>query len=365
MFADSCKKNANDVAKYGGSYAAAVDHISVMAAMNQTRMSFWGVSSGGIVAQTIAHLYPEAVDKFLLDAPAPADLAYSATTAQSSEVADSNRALDAFFYTCLNAPADNPCNFTGNSTTPAEMQARYRYVDASLRANLGGIAVPGVERKFDWSALQYVVSIALHAPGYFGTLGGVLSEIESGQAAGWIPYVMGSLLYQAPAALPLVDENAPFDGILAGVCTDAGSPLRAGADLDAYLAQLRTAAPAVASIFADWALVCSQWGVETVNRYNGSLGPTDVAGSGGKVVVVNNIGDPASSLKGARSVRDSLQGAVLVETLAAGHTSFVSASGCFYKVVNELFVLGTMPEDGLKCSDIFTPPFGVQLPTTF
>jgi pimeloyl-ACP methyl ester carboxylesterase len=67
QFGEKCKKNGDHVGKYMGTYASAVDHYTVMKADNRTKMGFWAFSSGTHVAQTVAMLYPEAVDKFLLD----------------------------------------------------------------------------------------------------------------------------------------------------------------------------------------------------------------------------------------------------------------------------------------------------------
>ena len=69
-FAAGCAKNAA-VGKYMGTYSAAVDHYTVMKADGRSKMSFWGVSSGTHLGQSIAMLYPEAVDKFFFDSKAP------------------------------------------------------------------------------------------------------------------------------------------------------------------------------------------------------------------------------------------------------------------------------------------------------
>ena len=55
------------MAKYMGDYANAVDHYYFMNLSGDTKMSFWGVSSGTHLGQTIALLYPDVVDKFLFD----------------------------------------------------------------------------------------------------------------------------------------------------------------------------------------------------------------------------------------------------------------------------------------------------------
>lgn len=70
-FGKKCKKNGEDVGRFMGTYANAVDHYTVMKAENRTKMGFWGISSGAHLGQSIAQLYPEAVDKFLFDSKLP------------------------------------------------------------------------------------------------------------------------------------------------------------------------------------------------------------------------------------------------------------------------------------------------------
>ncbi|KAH7018181.1 uncharacterized protein B0I36DRAFT_297725 [Microdochium trichocladiopsis] len=382
-FASSCKKHAAKAARYGGSYAAAEDHVTVMKAMGNTKLSFWAISSGAIVAQTVAYKYPAVVDKFLLDAPAAAELAYGrdpwqSTIAQGYVLEDSSKGLDAFLYTCLNARPESPCSFANsNTTTLAQMKARFDKIEAALktasRNGRGGLAVPGSTgpRKFTWSTFKYIESIALHSPGFFPVLGGVLSELEAGQfppSGGWTSYAMSNVTYQPPQPLPMLTEDATFDGLLAGLCTDAQSSGGGSAgSFDAYYDALEAAAPAVSPVFGSWRLFCDAWSISPVNKYRGPFSaPTLSGGGSGKVVIVNNAaGDPASSIRNAERIKASIGGSVVVQTRAAGHTSFVTASGCFFKVANELFVQGIVPQDGLVCEEVFAPPFGVQIPASF
>ncbi|KAK1964587.1 hypothetical protein LY78DRAFT_714220 [Colletotrichum sublineola] len=362
--AKKCKKNGEDVGKFMGTYSNAVDHYTVMRAENRTKMGFWGISSGAHLGQTIAQVYPEVVDKFLFDSPAPSSLAYTVTTAQPSQIKDAERGLDAFFYTCLKAPAGN-CSFAGTSTTTAELRGRYNALEAKLKTN--ALSVNGTNKKFDWSALHTFLTTALHGPGWFPVLGGVFSEVEAGLAGGWIGYVTTSVLNQPPAPLPLLTEDAPFEGILAGVCTDERRHLKGNKDdFKSYFKSMTEAAPSVASIFSEWRLVCSKWKIDPVNMLDDEdsafRGPVKTQG---KFVVVNGIADPASSVEGAKGVAARFSPSVLIKTLAAGHTSFTATSNRLFGVFYTFFVLGQMPAEGTTCGDLFAPPFGVQLPSGF
>ncbi|KAK2025372.1 hypothetical protein LX32DRAFT_655536, partial [Colletotrichum zoysiae] len=208
--AKKCNKNGEDVGRFMGTYSSAVDHYVVVRTENRTKMGFWGVSSGAHLGQTIAQVYPEVVDKFLFDRP---------------------------------------------STTTADLRSRYSALEAKLKTN--ALTVKGTDKKFDWSALHTFLTTALHGPGWFPVLGGVLSEVEAGGAGDWIGYVAASVLYHPPAPLPLLTEDAPFEEILAGVCTDERRHLKGNRDeFKSYFKSMTEAAPSVAAIFSEWRLVC-------------------------------------------------------------------------------------------------------------
>ncbi|KAK1569781.1 uncharacterized protein LY79DRAFT_653779 [Colletotrichum navitas] len=354
-FAKKCKKNGEDVGRFMGTYSNAVDHYTVMRAENRTKMGFWGISSGAHLGRTIAQLYPEVVEKFLFDSPAPSSLAYTVTTAQPSQIKNAERGLEAFFYTYLKAPAGN-CSFAGPSTTTVELRGRYNALETKLKT--GALTVNGTSKRFDWSALHSFLTISLHGPGCIPVLGGVLSEIG---------YVTTSVLNQPPAPLPLLTEDAPFEGILAGVCTDERQHVKGNRDdFKSYFKSMTEAAPSVAAIFSEWRLVCSKWKTDPVNVLDGQgsafRGPVKTQG---KFVVVNGVGDPASSVEGAKGVAAQFSPSVLVKTLAAGHTSFTAINDCLFGVFCTFFVLGQMPAGGATCGNLSAPPFGAQLPSGF
>ncbi|KAK2039439.1 hypothetical protein LZ31DRAFT_587751 [Colletotrichum somersetense] len=217
----------------------------------------------------------EDVGRFMgtYSSPASSSLAYSVTTAQPSQIKDAERGLDAFFYTCLKAPVGN-CSFAGPSTTIADLRSRYNALEAKLKTN--ALTVKGTDKK-----------------------------------------------------------TPPFEGILAGVCTDERRHLKGNRDeFKWYFKSITEAAPSVAAIYSEWRLVCSKWKIDPV--------------------------DVLEDQDGAR-----FSPSVLVKTLAAGHTSFTSISNRLFGVFYTFFVLGQMPAEGTTCGDLFAPPFGVQLPSGF
>ncbi|KAI8304783.1 hypothetical protein K4K59_012614 [Colletotrichum sp. SAR11_240] len=359
-FGKKCKKNGEDVGRFMGTYANAVDHYTVMKAENRTKLGFWGVSSGAHLGQTIAQLYPEAVDKFLFDSPTPSSLAYTVTQAQPSQIKDAERGLEAFFYTCLNA-APGTCAFANTSKTTAALRARYTALETKLKSK--PLSIPGSDSKFDWSALHTFITTALHAPGWFPPLAGIFAEVENGTAGPAIAGAVSSSLAVPPASLPLLTEEAPFEGILSGVCIDESQHIKNTNDFKAYLKSMVAAAPSVAPIFADWRLVCSKWKIDPANRLPDVS--SEPVRTQGKIVVLNGVGDPASSVEGAKGVAARFSPSVFVRNLAPGHTSFAAASNCLFGLFYTFFVLGQMPAEGYTCGDVFAPAFGVHIPVGF
>uniref|UniRef100_L2FQ33 Alpha beta hydrolase fold family n=1 Tax=Colletotrichum fructicola (strain Nara gc5) TaxID=1213859 RepID=L2FQ33_COLFN len=359
-FGKKCKKNGEDIGRFMGTYANAVDHYTVMKAENRTKMGFWGISSGAHLGQTIAQLYPEAVDKFLFDSPTPSSLAYTVTQAQPSQIQDAERGLEAFFYTCLNS-TPGTCAFADTSKTTAALRARYTTLEAKLKSK--PLSIPGSDKTFDWSALHTFTTTALHAPGWFPVLAGVFAEVENGTAGPAIAGAVSSSLTVPPAPLPLLTEEAPFEGILSGVCIDESQHIENTNDFKAYLKNMVAAAPSVAPIFADWRLVCSKWKIDPANRFPDVS--SEPVRAQGKIVVLNGVGDPASSVEDAKSVAARFSPSVLVRNLAPGHTSFVAASNCLFGLFYTFFVLGQMPAEGYTCGHVFAPAFGVQIPAGF
>ena len=254
------------------------------------------------------------------------------------------------------------CAFKGTSTTIAELRARYEIIDAALRAK--ALAVPNSPKKFDWSALHSFLSLSEHNPPFFPVLGGVLAEAEANNPVGWIPYAM-SVLSTPPAPLPLLDESAPFEGILSGVAIDEANHIKNNNDFRHYLEDMLEAAPTVGSIFAEWRLIGQKWNIEAINRYPGTFDAVDVSSTGGKFVIVNNVADPAASLASAEAVAGNFTPSGLVKNIAAGHTTFVALSDCLFGVMYQLFVLDILPAPGSTCENIYGPPFGIQMPATF
>lgn len=191
-------------------------------------------------------------------------MAYDSSFAQVEGTKDAEKGLDAFFYLCFTAGKAN-CAFLGNSTTTQQLKKRYQKIDDSLRTK--PLAVQGF-KPFDYSSLHRFLNVALHEASWFPFLAGVLGEVESGQAAGWIQAAQ-SAISSPPAKLPLLDSSPAFEALVTGVCLDERNHVRSLREFINYLARMLAKLPSIGAIFADFRLTCMEWRIRPVNVFPG------------------------------------------------------------------------------------------------
>lgn len=94
----------------------------------------------------------------------------------------------------------------------------------------------------------------------------------------------------------------------------------------------------------DW-LNCYRWPLAAKERYTDGfeISPAN------PILYVNPTWDPATPLTSARNSSSTMEGSVVLEHRAPGHTSFGVASKCTMQHMRDYMVEGTVPEDGTVC----------------
>ena len=94
-------------------------------------------------------------------------------------------------------------------------------------------------------------------------------------------------------------------------------------------------------------LTCGSWPVETERS---SQPPARIAAEGAPpIVVVGTTRDPATPYEWSVRLRDQLAKASLITYDGDGHTAYTRSNACVDKPIDEFYVKGTVPQDGLKC----------------
>jgi len=75
-----------------------------------------------------------------------------------------------------------------------------------------------------------------------------------------------------------------------------------------------------------------------------------VSGFGAQpVLILGTTGDPATPYNWAVSLHQQLEQSVLLTLVGEGHLAYDEKDPCINGPVNEYFLTGTLPSDGLRC----------------
>lgn len=89
---------------------------------------------------------------------------------------------------------------------------------------------------------------------------------------------------------------------------------------------------------------CAGWPVKSQSL----KGPVLAKGAD-PIVVIGTTGDPATPYHWAESLAKQLESGVLVTLEGEGHTAYGSGNACVNTAVDNYFVLGEVPQNGLVC----------------
>jgi pimeloyl-ACP methyl ester carboxylesterase len=101
-FARGCADTMGEYAPYINTPQTAADMKSILDALGQEDMYYWGFSYGTILGQTYAGLFPERSKRVIIDEVADQYMWYQGTFVSESQV-DADAVLDGFFGECVRA----------------------------------------------------------------------------------------------------------------------------------------------------------------------------------------------------------------------------------------------------------------------
>ncbi|KAJ3484269.1 hypothetical protein NLJ89_g11994 [Agrocybe chaxingu] len=226
------------------------DMLSIVQAHGREKLLYWGISYGSAIGSTFAAMFPDKIERLLIDGVLDVEGYY--TMDYANGVLDADKALQTFFDGCAAAGPDR-CAFY--SPSPSEIKDRLSSLSASLQqpvpAYSPSLPAYGV---LNHVTLQRAVYNSLSAPySTFSVLAQGLKALEAGDA---------SLVFQL--AQPVANEAFAAIG-----CADA-TPVEDGPEeLKAYEERI-SGLSSFASFPASYRLACSGWKIHP-NNFKGPI----------------------------------------------------------------------------------------------
>ncbi|KAK0504492.1 TAP-like protein-domain-containing protein [Armillaria luteobubalina] len=336
VVAELAKEQDNGILNYISTDNVARDMLKISEAAGQEKLQYWGFSYGTVLGATFASMFPDKIERMILDGVLDMDGYYSDWR---NEVIDTEKDMQSFFDGCVAAGPD-ACSFY--ASTSEEISSKLNAIYQSLLTE----PVPVVSSSFygvvDYAVLQTAIKNALYAPyTSFSVLAEGLTSLASGN---------GSIIYSMQATYdPSSVYDNSWEAEIAVACSDALNNTDSVEDLFAYWDSIQGISP-----FAFWLMTerigCSGWKFHREGRFTVG-GHTSYP-----ILLIGNTADPVTPLSMAHKTSSAFPGSVVLAQNSSGHTSLVASSACTYAYVQAYFQNGTLPDDGVVC-DVETELF--------
>jgi len=329
--ADGCKARGGALLGHVSTKEAAQDMDVLRAALGEPKLHYLGKSYGTFLGATYADLFPERVGRFVLDGVVQPDL----TSAQLSEgqARGFELATRAFVEDCIKKGS---CPI---GTTVDEGMQWIR--DFLLRLDSQPLPVTNDARVKElteaWGSIG--LAAAMYSRSAWPRLVRALEAAKSGSGDELMDLANG---YADRTSAGTYTGNI-MEVIYAVNCLDRPDTANV-AEVQANATAFAAKAPTWGTMMAWGSVPCGVWPIQTGNQ------PKRITAQGsGPIVVVGTTRDPATIYEWSVGLRKQLANAVLISFDGDGHTAYMHSNSCVDRPIDDYYVKGTVPKDGLQC----------------
>ena len=330
-FADSCAATAGPLLGHVSTVDAARDMDVLRATLGEEKLTYLGKSYGTYLGTVYAGLFPTNVGRMVLDGVVAPDLTPAELNlgqAKGFELA--TRQWAAYCVEEGDCPLGGSVDEVMNG-----LRTFLGSVDSSPLPKTGDNAVPVLTE--GWASLG--IAAAMYDQGQWRTLVDAMTEAQTGD---------GTSLMQLANQYADRNPGGQYAGNIMEVIYAVNCLDKPDGDDVAERARLADEAVAEAPTwgpFLMWSsLPCGFWPVEPTGA------PKTISADGAApIVVIGTTRDPATPYEWAVRLRDQLADASLITFDGDGHTAYTRSNDCVDDAVDEFYLEGTVPEDGLSC----------------
>ncbi|KAK0457513.1 TAP-like protein-domain-containing protein [Desarmillaria tabescens] len=333
VIAEVAKERDNGILNYIGTDNVARDMLAINEAVGHEKLQYWGFSYGTILGTTFATMFPDKVERMVLDGVADVDGYYSGDW--RNNFLDTDKDMQSIFDACV-AAGPEACAFY--APTSEEISNNLNSLYESLRAQPVPVVTPSFYGVVDYAALRTAVKYTLYRPYVYAS---VFAQGLAALAAG-----DGSIIYEMQA--PVNDPSTVYDnGLEAEIaisCSDALNNTDSLPDLLAYWDSIKGVSTFSDLLFTQM-LSCTGWKFHREGSFTGPVG----GNTNYPILFVGNVADPVTSIAGAKKASSAFPGSVVLTQNSSGHGSPAASSACTQAYVQAYFQNGTLPGDGTIC----------------
>ncbi|OJD19674.1 hypothetical protein AJ78_00406 [Emergomyces pasteurianus Ep9510] len=349
--AEKCYEAQKSKGSFLSTAFVARDMVRIVDSLGEDgKLKFWGASYGTLLGQTFAAMFPERVDRMLLDSVVDGKDYMEGFWLRALE--DTEKSLNGFFSSCISAGPDlcALANLNGPDTTPEWLLSALNSAIEYLLAN--PLTAPPSLVPFVWNPTPatnllttikaFIFTQLYHASRYPDMSAVLYLVLTQNFTAILQPLPPDSQPSPMPSTLPW--NLAAPDHFWGTACTDASFRASNPNEMDPLVRE-QTEVSGMADGFIGKTWPCAQWKMTAAERYTGPF----KAKTNFPILFINGKYDPCTPFRSAQSASEGYEGSVLLTHGGHGHKFFRHPSICTAKAVRSYFVDGKLPKKGAFC----------------
>lgn len=327
-YTDGCEERSGELLGHVSTVEVARDLDILRSVVGDKALNFFGASYGTYIGATYAGLFPDRVDRMVLDGAV--DPEADPLASQLKQTVGFEEALNAYLSSCVSG-GDCPLGGTVN-------QAR-----ETVRGLLDDIDAQPLSTASGRELTQGLAFLGMILPLYDRATWDIETQALSAALQG-----QGDMLlaladaYTGRQADGTYKDNA-MEVQSAVNCLDRPQD-ETVADIQASAGRFERKAPVFGSVGMWFPYACSNWPLEAAES-----APDFSATGAPPIVVVGTTRDPATPYQQAVRLAETLDSGVLLSRDGDGHTAYGRGSACVDDAIDTYLVSGKPPADGTMC----------------
>ncbi|KAJ7064208.1 Alpha/Beta hydrolase protein [Mycena amicta] len=346
----AAQRDKSGILKYLTTDNVARDMLLITQKMGFEKLKYYGVSYGTVLGATFAAMFPDKIERIILDGVLDADAWFQANLTIEASATDAT--LDTFFTACA-AVGPSLCAFAPNANSTAQqISDRLTALTNAVRTQPVPVVTPAGYGLVDYSLLRQTIFSTLYTPyALFPTLAKALADLEAGNGAALFQ-ILAEPQFQCSANAttgsagndePTVDPAGAGIGIMCGDAVQVHDTLE---ELTEFYHNAARVSQFAEFLVGRSRITCSGWKVYRDDRF---LGPVAAANTSFPMLFVSNTADPVTPKEGALKTLANFPGSVLLTQDSPGHTSVSTPSLCTLAFLAAYMINGTLPPPGTIC----------------
>lgn len=328
----ACRDSTAGFGRYVNTPQTAADMNSILDAIGQSHLFYWGFSYGTALGQTYATLFPSRVHRLIIDGVVDLHDWYESRF-DFAGLEDAERALQGFFDEC--AAAGSACRLASPAASGRDLARHVKHLLQDLQAQPRAVYLNATTYGLlTYEHLLYDgIFPALYNPSSWPRLAECLAGLLAGNAT--------EAFLSYGAGIEWISNH--FLTMNDGVSGPAHWPQDRSSMLEALIPRVRESLFGPAAIAAHY--VKQQWAIPKSHTFR----PQRRVETAHPLLILSTSVDPVCPLRAAVAARERFVGAQVVEVSAVGHCSYAMPSECLARRVREYLYRGMVPGEQVVC----------------